>query len=74
MPNDGDVAWDMFQLGQSAVTLSGGEAQRIKLAKEIVRSGRQEKLATFSMSTTDYTSTCEEIADVLHRLTDLAIP
>ena len=41
-----------IKLGQSSATLSGGEAQRVKLATEIIRSGSGKKLFVFDEPTT----------------------
>ncbi len=41
-----------LKLGQSSGTLSGGEAQRIKLATEIIKSGSGQKLYVFDEPTT----------------------
>ncbi|MEZ5199488.1 MAG: hypothetical protein R2764_24820 [Bacteroidales bacterium] len=41
-----------LKLGQSSGTLSGGEAQRVKLATEIIKSGSGEKLYVFDEPTT----------------------
>ena len=69
-----DVGLGYVQLGQSSTTLSGGEAQRIKLARELSR--RQDVSARFTFLTSLTTGLhslddVRKLLDVLHRLTDL---
>lgn len=45
-----DVGLGYIRLGQAATTLSGGEAQRVKLATELSKRGTGRRLCTFWMN------------------------
>ncbi|MCX7711107.1 MAG: excinuclease ABC subunit UvrA [Clostridia bacterium] len=66
-----DVGLDYIRLGQSALTLSGGEAQRIKLAKELSRDDTGRTLYILDEPTTGlHFEDVQNLLKVIHRITD----
>ncbi|WP_083611826.1 excinuclease ABC subunit UvrA [Paenibacillus sp. P32E] len=66
-----DVGLDYIKLGQSATTLSGGEAQRVKLAKELSQVKKGKMIYILDEPTTGlHFNDIQHLLNILHKLAD----
>ncbi|MBT6254057.1 excinuclease ABC subunit UvrA, partial [Candidatus Uhrbacteria bacterium] len=66
-----DVGLGYITIGQPATTLSGGEAQRVKLSKELAKKHLGRVMYVFDEPTTGlHFEDIRQLLDVMHRLVD----